>query len=126
LDLAGLAVPPGMLGRALFRAVGRSAAAYSVIVPEPLRRHRFDAGPMEAVTTASEKIVVGGKGTLEYYDLEKDPGEKLNIAPARPDRVAALREVLAACRAAAPAAPAGRRDLDEATIKKLRALGYAK
>jgi tetratricopeptide (TPR) repeat protein len=59
----------------------------------------------------------------ELYDLAADAGEASDLAAARPDAVARLRDALRALRSRerAPAAAA----LDPAAAERLRALGYA-
>lgn len=128
LNMVGIARPRGMLGRSVFdgQLNDGGRAAYSIVVPEPLRAHRYDAGPLETVTTANEKLIVTATGLVEYYDLTEDPGEKTNLADQSPDRVRELLAVLEAARAAAPPAPLSRRVMDGSTLKKLRALGYVK
>ena len=67
----------------------------------------------------------------ELYDLERDPGEKNNIAFLRADRVAQARELLAAKTANSAKlrklyglGPVRDVPLDAATIERLRSLGY--
>lgn len=65
----------------------------------------------------------------ELYDLEDDPGEKINLADRHPERVAQMAAVLSEWYAGgAPAAEPGRA-LDPATLapddaRMLRDLGY--
>jgi arylsulfatase A-like enzyme len=64
-------------------------------------------------------------GTVELYDLETDPGETDDLAGRRPDEAARFAEFattwLSRCSTGAEGATS---DLDEATLDRLRALGY--
>jgi arylsulfatase A-like enzyme len=90
---------------------------------------RFD----RTFTTIREqgwKLIVASDGQRELYDTRVDPGETLNLAGERPDRMETLMARLEAWREQAQAAlPDGARDgeipaMDEETRKKLQALGY--
>jgi arylsulfatase A-like enzyme len=66
-------------------------------------------------------------GTLELYDLEADPGERLDVAAANPQLAATLREQTeewyeSCLEAARP--PEGPAVLDAETKEQLRAMGY--
>jgi len=84
-------------------------------------RFLFDWSPLFGVRTERYKYIHAPRP--ELYDLERDPGERSNIAGAKPDRVRALERLLsrelADARALEPiAAPT---DLDR---QRLEALGY--
>lgn len=65
---------------------------------------------------------------IELYDLEKDPGEKVNLAPMRPELVRSLRAKIEAYFASAAKGKepgAGKRALfDQRLAEKLKAFGY--
>ncbi len=63
---------------------------------------------------------------VELYDLRQDPGEQMNIAEQRPERVTALLELLDGWEQLhdRPTQDTPRQVLDEATIERLRSLGY--
>jgi len=69
-------------------------------------------------------------GTLELYDLARDPGEQTDRSASRPDRTAALRELgrsaLGACRDPenGPGPSPGALPLDDETRRRLEELGY--
>jgi HEAT repeat protein len=51
-----------------------------------------ELGDQRAVATATDKLICAEKeGFCALYDLQADPGERNNLADARPDRVAELR-----------------------------------
>ncbi len=56
------------------------------------------ARPLRAAREGDEKLVVEGDNPPELYDLARDPGETNNLAAARPERVAALRQTYDAWR----------------------------
>lgn len=99
------------------RDTGYSEAYYA--------RFHFGWSELRAVRTRRWHFIEAP--TPELYDLESDRGETANLAAARPDVVAQLRDVLADYeRASIPAhgatAPI---EEDEETLRKLAALGYA-
>jgi arylsulfatase A-like enzyme len=126
LDLAGLPVPDRMRGHSLFRPLAAPPPAYCICVPDPLRRSRQSIGRLEALVTASDKIIAHADGREEYYDLTEDPAEKNDLAETAPDRVAASRAALDEMRATVERPPPAARDLSDESIDKLRALGYIK
>jgi hypothetical protein len=66
-------------------------------------------------------------GSTELYDLEKDPAERTNLAPAWPERAVGLREALAEALREGHGGPvralAEKRPSPEME-ERLRALGY--
>ena len=63
-----------------------------------------------------------GKSTFELFDLEKDPGERNNIASSGVSQASPLYQALDLYQATGrPPEPP---DLDEEAKKKLRSLGY--
>lgn len=128
LDLAGLPIPPGMRGQALFGlpAAESPVPAYGICLPDPMRESKHSVGRLEMVATVSEKLIVHHDGTVEYYDLLNDPGEQADLAADNEERVAALRVDLGRVKGSIEPAPAPRRDVDDETVDKLRALGYIK
>jgi arylsulfatase A-like enzyme len=125
LDLAGITAPSSMRGRALFREAA-PAAAYCVCVPEARRRSKYAVGRLEALVSSHEKLIVHANGTAEYYDLETDPRETINLAEEEPGRVAELRADLERIRETVEPAPAPTFSADRETMDKLRTLGYVK
>ena len=127
LGLAGVVVPAEMRGRDLLRGAGPEVP----IVTEAVRRSQTALVHHGWKLLRTERTVEFGgaterrAGTLELYDLTRDPTEQHDRADAEPDRArelaATLDAWLDAHRAAAPAgaAPVGADRMDD-----LRALGY--
>lgn len=71
------------------------------------------------------------QGQIEFYDMQRDPRERKNLAPQASQQIAAWQFELDRFRTSAQQAailtPEERVErLDEDTIKALRALGYIK
>lgn len=82
---------------------------------------------LQAVRLGSWKLIAGATGTrAELYDLAADPGERRDLAGARPEVVARLRGELERWRAALPAPPPIRlyTSPDAELARQLRSLGY--
>jgi arylsulfatase A-like enzyme len=94
-DIAGARTPPGLDGRSMRRALRG----------EPQETHDFlywefhERGFQQAVRMGRWKAVRPGTGVpLELYDLETDPGEQRDVAPAHPDVVERITAHLATAR----------------------------
>ena len=119
MDLAGLLNPevvPSLLASGIEGDIAASETLYGA--------QQLGWSPMYASRSGSLKII--DAPTLQLYDLERDPRETRNLAPADPASAARLRdrlrrEMQAAARAAA-APTAGR--VDPESARKLAALGY--
>jgi arylsulfatase A-like enzyme len=83
---------------------------------------------LRCIRTDRYKLILGSDGTEELYDLEKDPGERRNIAAAQPEIAGDLRATLADWVRSMEATDDGRtaeaQEEDESMKKALRALGY--
>lgn len=89
----------------------------------------FDFGPFDqglaAVVIGPWKLILGDSGTVELYNLVKDPEETKNRAAERPEVVEPLRAWLTSRARKAELPPAGKTpELDPETLRALRALGY--
>src|SRR5262249_8000474 len=50
--------------------------------------------PLAAVITGNYKVILGNRiGAIELYDLERDPGERINLAPQSRSLVLRLRRL---------------------------------
>jgi len=121
LTLAGVAVPPAMVGRDLLAAPGAARDAVS----ESLDRHQvmLRRGHWKLIRTRADAYVSDAfaprRGTVELYDLARDPAERSNVAASEPAVVAELTAALDAWEAAAHVpTPA------PLPVEELRALGY--
>jgi arylsulfatase A-like enzyme len=83
-----------------------------------------------SLETANEKLIFskGETAAIEVYDVNKDPGELENLAASRPDAASRLADRLDRFVDSLPDPPttSGRSEdeLDEATLRRLRSLGY--
>lgn len=80
-----------------------------------------------AVVDGNWKLIENdASGAVELFDLAADPGEQENLAGSRPERLASLREVLAAFResAKAPDPTTVEVELDDELYEDLKSLGY--
>lgn len=128
LSLSGVRVPPQMQGRSLFPGGNITARGEAQVFSE----EDFEGNILRSLRTPEWKLIQANKPNprgleaIELYDLAGDPGERANLAPAKPGRVAELSQPMerihqyALGQAAAPEAG----ELDQATRDRLRALGY--
>jgi arylsulfatase A-like enzyme/Flp pilus assembly protein TadD len=122
LDALGLEVPPELPGHSLLpHAAGRPSPAPDTYF-EALSAS-LDRGwaPLRGVVSGSLKYI--DLPVPEVYDLERDAGERANLASQRPDLVERLRGRLAGLRRSERTV--SRVEEDAATRERLRALGYA-
>jgi len=139
LDLAGVDAEPPPTSRSLLPEPPAGAALRPVVSeyagPNPellllLRRvnEAVDMAPLTAawrtVRQGDLRLSLASDGRVELHDLAADPGQERNLAEARPDDVARLRELLAAPGAAAWLQPQEDAVIDEATRRQLESLGY--
>lgn len=132
LDLAGVEVPEGLEGRSLLPLL-RGASAPP---PDTLLRTTGEAGKPARVGLRTErfKLLVSDPlarprtPAVELFDLERDPGERENLAAARPALRDELRQRLEAARvrerAEGPPRYALPEELPPELESRLRALGY--
>jgi arylsulfatase A-like enzyme len=135
LALAGADAPQGEEGVALDGALRGGApparaALYGQSLPYDLtgKEWRFIA------RTADTKCMLGEQGDGSCFDLASDPGEHAPLPPGASPAMTAVHAAAAAYRerarpaiaagSAAPLSSGAAEGLDEATRRKLRALGY--
>lgn len=87
------------------------------------RARTRDVNNVTVTTLVSDrhKLIVGDD-SVELYDLQSDPTEKLNLAGKRPDVVAQLRPQLSP--ASEDSLAAAKTHVDQETRERLRILGY--
>jgi arylsulfatase A-like enzyme len=122
LDLVGAPAEPSFEGHSLVRP-GARAPAYAELLVNALGK---EPPQDRALVDGSRKLMLTPAGGEQFYDLGSDPGER--NPDAFDDRVRAeLVRLLDASRVRAQrdAGAGGRREVDDATRQRLRALGYA-
>ena len=135
LDFAGVAMTDGERAASLRPLLGGDADPAVRGAPVVIEVDFVGEGPANASkTTHAKAIVVGDEklvrddrtGALRLYDLAADPGERDDLANARPDRARALDAQLDATLAEARAGASRARVVapSEAEREELRALGY--
>lgn len=125
LERVGLAPPSPLDGRSLLATLraGRDEAAGAGEEPVlGLHTASHDGTlSMRGVRAPARKLLRDDRnGTVELYDLQADPAERRNLAPAAHDQ--RLEQALAALGAAAPSVAAP--EPDPETVEALKALGY--
>jgi arylsulfatase A-like enzyme len=125
LDLVALPIPPTVQGRSRVDAIEaeRSPALPSIALTDELNL-AFGWAPIRSVEDDGWKYV--RLPSAELYDLARDPGELVNLAPDLPDKVTAmdslLSQVIARTAGDLPRGPEGA--VDQATLDRLMSLGY--
>jgi arylsulfatase A-like enzyme/Tfp pilus assembly protein PilF len=123
LDALGLAIPEGLPGRSLLPLVNGGQAApresYLESLSSSLNR---GWAPLYGVLDRDLMKYVD-LPIPELYDLRRDPSEQHNLAASRPQDLDRLRGLLGRLRADDVGVGARVRE-EEATLERLRALGY--
>jgi arylsulfatase A-like enzyme len=125
LDLLGVPPPPGIQGRSLLPYVRDDAGGRDA----PSEHDPAEGVVYESLRSGSLSYIAGPPGEF-LFDLTVDPEETGNLAPERPDTLAALRAARDARRTECgrlaklygPTTVAV--TPDEAQLRRLRALGY--
>ncbi|HEX4815045.1 MAG TPA: arylsulfatase [Nonomuraea sp.] len=110
-DLAGVPVPANLDGRS-FRGLltGHDAPRHDHLVwNRPGKAQAIRRGRWKAVRFAPNIAGAGPGGRVELYDLTNDPGERVDLAAARPDLAADLMATLDAAIGDDPRIPYGLR-----------------
>jgi arylsulfatase A-like enzyme/Tfp pilus assembly protein PilF len=123
LDLAGAPARPGLRGRSLRALLERGSddTGDAGFYAEALYgRYHYGWSELYALTDSRFRFIKAPRA--ELYDLERDPGERLNIAPDRAQAVAAMRSALDRLLSGAsldrPSA------VSKEDLERLQALGY--
>jgi arylsulfatase A-like enzyme/tetratricopeptide (TPR) repeat protein len=121
LDYAGLPPRPQIEGRTLRPAIeGREMSDAPAYAETLYPQREFGWAPLFAWRTARHKMIEAPRP--ELYDLEKDPGEKENLAARENARLAGMRQRLETM--LARPAPDAAAAVDPDAAERLRALGY--
>jgi len=121
LAISDVPAPPGILGTSLLPLIHGRA---------PGRPHVYVWGIPEKLRTARWSLLRQKDGTIELYDLRRDPGERNDVARAEPEMARALSKRLAAIKRSMAAARRARHatrrptKLDEEVVRELETLGY--
>ena len=126
LEIAGVPLPAGLDGISLEPTLaGRPQKFREVIVSEVSRSLIGKPGAVRAVRTGSQKLIVSEPdGAAQLFDLADDPGETRDVRSEHPESTARLTELLDAALGQKPRVVVGRARPDQATLDRLRALGY--
>jgi arylsulfatase len=120
VDVVGEALPAGVSATSVLPWLGprpKSEPPATWVVAE--------SNGIYAVRTTTHKLVVTPAAKkVELYDLVADPGERHDLAPARPPELAELQGLMRRWRAGLRPIEAGATDLDDKTTEELKALGY--
>lgn len=127
LDLLGVPAPPGIAGcslRPLWEGGERPTSRPEACAEAVIEIAEDGAYPVVAIRAGGFKYIHHEEGGDELYDLARDPGETDNVIATALPEAERLRERALAVVAARAALANERIELDAATIRELKALGY--
>jgi len=123
LDLIGAPRPSGMRGRSLRRVLDSPAATLAeraLYAESAAGRYRFGWGEVASMTDGRHRYIRSARP--ELYDLQEDPGERVNLVETDAKTAEDMRTALEALTATAPlVAPS---PVTEPERPRLAAMGY--
>ncbi len=123
LALGGVDLPDGTTP---FRNLVGSTAPPPFAVLENTAPKSLDLVQMRALRTPSRKFIWRSDGRHQLFDLEHDPGEEHDLSPTAPDEVDAMLTALEEWERSFEGTSLEPEEAayDEATLERLRGLGY--
>jgi len=79
---------------------------------------------LRTIRVGNSRLTLASDGEVQLHDLSRDPGQAQNIFATRPAQVKALRALLDKELSVYRPGQRSKVELDEATLKQLRSLGY--
>ncbi len=130
LEAAGIPTPPGLEGASILPLAGRGPRAAVreslMIVSKENYLQAFWVDPWMLIFNR-DRIKTPADHGLELYNLERDPGQRENLADARPALRARMVAALdARVRESRAAGPAPEKPIDRERMELLRELHYVK
>ena len=124
LEAAGIPVPAAVQGRSLLPAARGQRLDLLALSESWYPRYHYGWSELTAVRDGRYKFIAAPR--RELYDLLNDPGERTNLAPFNPQRVAALERALGEITGATSGSskPQAPQQVDPDVEERLRALGY--
>lgn len=124
LELAGLERGPAIQGESLLSRIARKSNPKDLVAYSEtyFPYYHFKWSPLFSLRTSKYRYI--NAPLPELYDLEKDPGEKQNIATKNPAVCSTFAQQLSAKYTKSTMAPSSGERADSEVYEKLRSLGY--
>ncbi len=125
MEMLGLPIPGGLRGTSLTPFLSTTVKS-PICEPRPSLAESPAFGPdSKAITFGGYKLVRRYDGFVQLFDLERDPGELIDLSDERPELVAELTDLIEhELSGVDPDASDETMDFDEDTLEQLRTLGY--
>jgi arylsulfatase A-like enzyme len=123
LELGGAGVPEGTTP---FRSLANGSRPPAYAVLENTAPKALDLVQMRALRTPARKFIWRSDGRHQLFDLERDPAEEHDLSPTEPDEVDAMLTALEDWERSFEGTSLEPEEAayDEATLERLRGLGY--
>ena len=116
LDVAGIAAPPGLAGVSLVRTPAPATEAYAALSLGPFALDALIGDRWKVIRDRSRRA----DRRFEVYEMDRDPGDRTDVAAAAPVLIGYARSRLQEIAAAPRSGPR----VPEERLERLRALGY--